>query len=253
MSRARALFLAFSVVLVACHAEPDDPGQAPQAPRGSAAPLRKPAGTIPVQGCDKDNDPVLATQFADQFNRAELGDDWRSTGYGAYYLRAGRLCTSKPRNHPLWLKRKLPTNVRVTFDATPLTANADVKAELFGDGCAMDTEGRDYLSTSYVAVLGAHNNSEHWLARLYEHGPDLHHTALVAGGASIADSKLNQNQVYHVELSRSDGKTVDLTVDSVRVHSFEDGQPLLGTGHDHFALNGWDSPVCFDNIVVSPL
>src|SRR5207247_1337704 len=84
----------------------------------------------------------------------------------------GAGCHAKPRTHPLWLKRKLATNVRVEFDATPTSANADVKAELFGDGCAFDVEGRDYTSTAYVAVLGAHSNSEHWLARMFEHGAD---------------------------------------------------------------------------------
>jgi hypothetical protein len=33
----------------------------------------------------------------------------------------------------------------------------------------------------------------------------------------------------------------------------EDPAPLTGPGHDHFAFNGWDAPVCFDRLTVTPL
>jgi hypothetical protein len=86
-----------------------------------------------------------------------------------------------------------------------------------------------------------------------EHGADLHRTKLVAGASSAAESKLAQNQTYHVELARTDGKTIEVLVDGVKVHSFEDNQPLDGAGHDHFAFNGWENGVCFDKLVVTPL
>jgi hypothetical protein len=245
---ALCVFPAFSAV--GCHAEPDEPSAAPVRPAPNAA-AKKPAQPLPP--CEADKDPVLSAPFTDGFDRGELGDDWRSTSYGAYFLKAGRLCISKPRNHPLWLKRKLPTNVRVEFDAVPTTNNADVKAELFGDGCAFDQDGRDYTATAYVAVLGAHNNSEHWLARMFEHGPEAKQTKLVAGGASIATSKLILNTVYHVELARTDGKKVTFKVDGVTIHEMEDPQPLTGAGHDHFGFNGWDAPSCFDKLTVTPL
>src|SRR5207248_5021733 len=129
-------------------------------------------------------------------------------------------------------------NVRVEVEATPQSGNADVKAEIFGDGCAFDTAGGNYTSTGYVAVLGAHNNTEHWLARLYEHGTDAKKTPLV-GGPNVASSKLVTNTTYHVELSRTDGHTLQHVVDGVVVHSFDDAAPLVGPGHDHFGFNGW--------------
>lgn len=232
-----------------CHAEPDDALPAP--PRPAAPPKKAPAQ--PLEPCTAKDDPPLGGAFTDSFDRTELGADWRSTSYGAYFLKNGRLCIAKPRNHPLWLKRKLPTNVKVEFDATPLTINADVKAELFGDGCAFDVEGRDYTATAYVAVLGAHNNSEHWLARMYEHGTDAKKTPLVAGAPSIASSKLTVNTTYHVELSRADGKTLVFRVDGTEVHQMVDPQPLEGAGHDHFGFNGWDAPSCFDKLAITPL
>lgn len=233
------------LVIAACHAEPDDPQ-----PVGKNAPKKAP----PAPPCTANTDPDLKEVFRDGFERGDLGDDWRSTSYGAYYVKNGKLCTSRPRNHPAWLKRRLPTNVRVEFDAQPTSANADVKAEIFGDGCAFDQLGGDYTSTGYVAVLGAHNDTEHWLVRLFEHGSDAKKTTLMpSGGTSIANSKLVTNVTYKVELSRTDGKTLQLVVDGVPVHSFEDAQPLLGAGHDHFGFNGWEPPVCFDNLVITPL
>ncbi|GAC1370879.1 MAG: hypothetical protein NVSMB47_19850 [Polyangiales bacterium] len=237
--------VAAAILAAACHAEPDDATAIkPGAPRKPAAAVAAP--------CDSKDDPALTEAFKDDFDRGELGAEWRSTSYGAYYLTDQRLCTSKPHNHPAWLRRKLPTNVRIEFEATPLTANGDVKAELFGDGCAFDPDGKDYTATGYVGVLGAHNNAEHWLARMYEHGTDLKQTPL-AGGATIATSKLVANTTYHVELSRTDGKTLQFLVDGVVIHTFDDPAPLTGPGHDHFGFNGWEPAVCFDRLVVTPL
>lgn len=236
---------------IACHAEPDDltTQRAPVA--------RKPAATPsapPPAACGAKDDPPLTTPFVDDFERSDLStNDWYSTSYGAYSIRNGRLCTAKPRNHPLWLKRKLPVNVRVEFEAIPLSNAADVKAELFGDGCSYDTNGNEYTSSGYVAVLGAHNNAEHWLAREYEHGPDAKKTPLIAGGDTIANSKLIQGTTYKIELARTDGAEVRLSVNGTLVHAMTDPQPLAGQGHDHFAFDGWDAPVCFDRLVVTPL
>jgi hypothetical protein len=231
-----------------CKAEPDEVVTAPPRP-----PPPKKAPVQPLAPCDSKDDPALSAPFTDNFDRTDLGNDWRSTSYGAYFLRNNKLCISKPRNHPLWLKRKLPNNVRVEFDAQPTSASADIKAELFGDGCAFDNEGRDYTATAYVFVLGAHNNSEHWLARMYEHGPEAKKTQLLAGAPSMANAKLITQTVYKIALERSDAKTVSIKVDGTLIHEMNDPEPLGGTGHDHFAFNGWDAPSCFDNLVITPL
>ncbi len=250
ISASSVLFPAcLAIGLASCRAEPDD--AVPPAPRPAAAPAKKPQP--PAEPCKADQDPLLTEPFTDDFERGELGPDWNSTSYGAYFLKNGRLCIAKPRNHPLWLKRRLPTNVKVEFDASPSTANADVKAELFGDGCSFDRDGREYTATAYVAVLGAHANSEHWLARMFEHGSDAKKTPLVAGGPSIASSKLIQGTTYRVELSRTDGKTFSFKVNGVPIHEMVDDQPLAGAGHDHFGFNGWDAPSCFDRLTITPL
>ena len=35
--------------------------------------------------------------------------------------------------------------------------------------------------------------------------------------------------------------------------SFTDPAPLPGVGHEHFAFNDWETPVCFDNRLIQPL
>lgn len=234
-------------VLAACKAEPDE--VLPGAPKPVAP---KKVGQ-PAPPCNAGTDPLLTEAFTDNFDRTELGADWLSTSYGAYAIRGGRVCTQKPRNHPLWLKKRLPANARVEFDATPLSPDGDVKVELFGDGCAFDVDGKNYMATAYVAVLGAHKNSEHWLARMDEHGPEAKQTPLLAGTGSIANGKLVPNQTYHFELARTDGRTVSFKVDGTLVHEMVDDKPLAGNGHDHFALNGWDAAVCFDKVTITPL
>ncbi|MFI5300618.1 MAG: hypothetical protein ACHREM_21235 [Polyangiales bacterium] len=244
-----ALALAVGAALVtsvACTPEPDDPAAAPK-----TAPVKPKLN--PPKECEGKNDPVLTAPYLDDFDRADLGADWRQTSFGAYTIKSGSVCTAKPKNHPLWLKKKLPANVRVEFDAKALTAEIDIKAELFGDGCAFDEAGRDYTATSYVAVLGAHKNTEDWLVRQFEHGKDARKTTLSPTGETIATSKVQANHSYHFELSRTDGREVRFVVDGVVVHAFDDPAPLVGLGHDHFAFNGWEAAVCFDKLAITPL
>jgi hypothetical protein len=56
-----------------------------------------------------------------------------------------------------------------------------------------------------------------------------------------------------VEIERSDGRTVRVTVDDQLFQELEDPAPLVGAGHEHFAFNDWDVPVCFDDLLVTPL
>ncbi len=229
-----------------CKAEPDD--VLPPPPKAVA-----PKKVAPAPPCNAGSDPLLTETFKDDFDRTELGNDWATSSYGAYAIRGGRVCTQKPRNHPLWLKKRLPANVRVELEATAYSPDGDVKVELFGDGCSFDTEGKGYMATSYVAVLGAHKNTEHWLARMDEHGIGAKKTPLLAGTGSIQNGKLVQNQTYKLELSRTDGRTFSFKVDGVLVHEMADDKPLAGAGHDHFSLNGWEATVCFDKVTITPL
>ena len=59
----------------------------------------------------------ITVPFTDDFNSSLLGDDYNNTG-GPYEIRDGKLQVQGAYNHPLWLKRKLPRNAEIVFEAT---------------------------------------------------------------------------------------------------------------------------------------
>src|SRR5581483_10599396 len=64
-----------------------------------------------IAGCAKD-EPPLATPWSDDFGRASVGSDWNDTG-GNYRIENGSLAFEMAHNHPLWLRRALPADVRI--------------------------------------------------------------------------------------------------------------------------------------------
>jgi hypothetical protein len=197
-------------------------------------------------------DPRLTETFSDSFERAELGPDYAPTS-AVWRIEAGRLCGRGARNHPIWLRRRLPVNVRVEFDASSGSPDGDIKVELFGDGRSR-ARSRSYIdATSYLFVYGGWKNSLHVLARLDEHGADRRELALAPDATEARSKRVEPNRGYHFKLERLDGETLHWFVDGVPVFQFVDPDPLRGEGHEYFAFNDWETPVCFDNLVIYPL
>ena len=94
-------------------------------------------------GC-KAKVPAITTPFADSFERVQLGFDWNNTG-AEYRISGGRLNVSHAYNHPLWLRKRLPRDVRTDLDAWSNEARGDLKIELFGDGHSYDPDGGRYV------------------------------------------------------------------------------------------------------------
>ena len=115
-------------------------------------------------------DPGIGTGFSDDFERAQLGKAYKQTG-GNWRIEGGKLHVQGAKNHPLWLLRTLPRDVRVEFDARSETADGDIKVEIFGDGASY-AKNDSYTATSYVVIFGGWNNSMNVLARMDEHGAD---------------------------------------------------------------------------------
>jgi len=229
---------------------PAVPFRAPSAlapgPLRSAAPAASGAQSRPG------DDPALSGPFADHFDRPALGPEWDPTS-PSWRLEGGKLCVAQARNHPVWLKKKLPLNARIEFDATSYSEEGDIKAELWGDG----RSAADHLSyndaTSYLTVFGGWKNSYHVLARLDEHAPDRPEIRLEEDSNDVRARKVQPNRAYHFKVVRDDGRTVRWSVDDVDILAFTDPSPLSGPGHDHFGFNDWDVRVCFDNLTVTPL
>jgi len=222
-----------------------------QVPTGAAQPRESAPPAEPTIPAPSD-DPALQAPFSDDFDRKELGPDWRATS-SAWALSEGRLCGQNARNHPIWLARRLPTNASVEFQASSESPDGDIKAEFWGDGRSA-ASGQSYTdATSYLTIFGGWQNHFHVLARIDEHAPDRREIKLIPGEADFSRSTVAPRRVYQFHVERRDGRTVRWRVDGVELLTYPDSQPLLGVGHEHFGFNDWQVRVCFDNLRVSPL
>ena len=196
--------------------------------------------------------PVLTSPFRDEFDREQVGDDYFATG-DHFEIRDGRLCVQDARNHPLWLRHRLPRNARIRVEAECASDDGDIKLEAWGDGQASATRIAYTDATSYLAIFGGWKNRYHVLARLDEHAPDRQQVVIEPGSDNPRQQPALAGRRYRLRLERSDGRTLRFWVDDVEILSFTDPLPLQGIGHDHFGFNDWESPVCFDHLVVEPL
>jgi hypothetical protein len=192
-------------------------------------------------GCTPQGDPGIGAGFSDDFNRTQLGAAYEKTG-GNWRIENGELHVKGAENHPLWLLRTLPRDLRVEFDARSESPEGDIKVELFGDGASHAT-GDTYTATSYVVVFGGWNNSKNVLARMDEHGEDR-----VVG----KPRKVEPGTTYRFRIERIGG-TLTVWVDGELLLQMDDPEPLEGRGHDHFGFNNWQSELWFDNLKVTPL
>lgn len=196
--------------------------------------------------------PQIAQPFADSFDRGEPGPDWNVTGPG-WSIKEGRLCVSNAHNRPAWLRRRLPANARIEFEATSASADGDLKVEVWGDGQSA-ASGTSYTNaTSYLVIFGGWKNSLHVLARLDEHGADRKLLHVEPGESDPRAQPVLPERAYRFKIERTDAKTVRYFVDEIEILSFKDPNPLLGEGHEYFAFNDWQVPACFDNLTITPL
>jgi hypothetical protein len=223
-------------------------------PPPKKANLRSVPSHMPTQTPSKQPlDPLLEGPFKDNFERAMLGQAWRSIS-GSWKIENGKLCGRRARNRGVWLANRLPTNVRIEFDAVSDSDDGDLKVEAWGDGLSGAT-GLSYTNaTSYLLIFGGWKNSLHVLARLNEHGADrLVNEVNPNDGKSIKERPVEKGKNYHFVIERADGKTLRWLVDGQLIHVMIDEHPLQGIGHDHFGFNDWDVHVCFDNFSIVPL
>ncbi len=193
-------------------------------------------------GCKVKDPPPITTPFSDGFERTELGPNYYATGEG-YRIGGGALSAKGAHNHPLWLRAKLPRNVRIELDTWSTEPRGDLKVEVFGDGRSFDPDGGRYTATGYEVIFGGWYNTKSEIAKLDEHGTDL---------AARTDIKVVPNQHYHWTLERT-GKKLAWSIDGKPFLAYDDPLPLDGPGHEYFAINNWETDTWFDNVVITPL
>ena len=186
----------------------------------------------------------ITSPFYDGFERTELGANYLATGDG-YEVSAGQLSAHGAHNHPLWLKKRLPRNVKIEFDAWSNESRGDIKVEVFGDGTSYDPDGGRYTATGYEVIFGGWYNAKSIIARMDEHGNEL---------AQRADIKVVPGKHYHWKIERQD-KSMRWYIDDMTKPflQYDDPKPLEQSGHEFFAFNNWETDTWFDNLVISPL
>ena len=238
------------LLLAAC--VPDERPKPSPVTEGARSAPRPPEVPPPRGAAAAPEDPALTAVFRDGFDRPALGPDWNSTS-PVWRIDGGRLCGQGAKNHPVWLKRRLPANARVEFDAETRSPDGDLKAEFWGDGRSAATTVSYTAATSYLTIFGGWKNQFHVLARIDEHALDRPEIRLDDSNDDPRTRRVLPGRPYRFKVVREDGKTIHWSVDDLEILSFADPRPLAGPGHEHFGLNDWDVPVCFDNLVVTPL
>jgi hypothetical protein len=245
-----------AAVLLTCGCVPNEPREDPDTKKTSNSAVPTPRAKRPAPRASAARkarpDPQLTTEFSDQFERRLLGLSWRPTA-ARWRIRDGQLCVQNARNHPVWLKKRLPVNARVEFDATSHAPEGDIKAEFWGDGRSAAQHVSYEKATSYLAIFGGWKNSFHVLARINEHAPDRPEIRLVPGSDDPRKLPVTPERSYHFKVERNDGRTVRWFVDDVEILAYEDDAPLHGPGHEYFGFNNWEVRVCFDNLKITPL
>jgi hypothetical protein len=202
---------------------------------------------VTATGCRmSDPPPIGDAPWTDDFERDAIGSNYRPTDRSAYRIdEEGRLHAEGAYNHPLWLRKKLPRDVRIELDATSYSAAGDLKVEIFGDGKSHARDRGQYNSSGYVAVMGGWNNSKSILAKGNEHGEDL---------VERRAPRVEVGVTYRWRLERR-GDTLSWYVDDMDEPFLElvDSDPLYGDQNAYFGFNNWESDARFDNLVITPL
>jgi hypothetical protein len=205
----------------------------------------------------------VSIPFADDFtDPATVAQHYFTTGGGLWRVVNGELLSPGTRNNPLWLKAKLPNNVRVSFDARSASQEGDIKVELFGNGI-------DHLS-GYQMIYGGFGNTRAELIRSNGQGDTDEQPPTLAElesrerqdpGTFRKDTKFRVEamgaraelgRTYHFVLERR-GKKLRMTVDGQPLLELEDRFPFQGPGHDRLGLSSNEGDVYYGHLRVEPV
>ncbi|WP_437906796.1 hypothetical protein WME95_02195 [Sorangium sp. So ce327] len=234
------------LVSAACVPEGPATGDVSARPAGTVAP----SVSLPTAGAAPGAQGTGV--FEDDFNRPALGPDWNALS-SKWAIDEGQLCVRAARNRGVWLKRPLPENARIEFDAIAEAPDGDLKAELWGDGRSGATAASYTNATSYLVILGGWKNTKHVLARLDEHSAERLEIDVDPDSDDDRARPVAPGQPYRFRIERRDGRTLSWSVNDVEYLELSDPAPLSGPGHEHMGFNAWDAPVCFDNLRITPL
>lgn len=204
----------------------------------------RPLVLVFLLACKVKDPPPIKDEWTDNFERAQVGESYYATGKG-YRVANGALNAKGAHNHPLWLRAKIPHDVRVELVTWSTENRGDIKIEIFGDGHSYDPDGGQYMATGYELIFGGWYNSKSIIARMDEHAPDV---------VQRVQPKVVPNQKYQWRVERR-ANTLTWYIDDMAQPFLQlvDPRPLEGVGHDYLGFNNWETDTWFDNLVITPL
>jgi Farnesoic acid 0-methyl transferase len=204
----------------------------------------RPLVLVFLLACKVKDPPPIKDEWTDNFERSNVGENYYATGSG-YRIHDAALNAKGAHNHPLWLRAKIPHDVRVEFVTWSTENRGDIKIEIFGDGHSYDPDGGQYMATGYELIFGGWYNSKSIIARMDEHAPDV---------VQRVKPKVEPNQKYQWRIERR-ANTLTWYVDDMTQPFLQlvDQRPLEGVGHDYLGFNNWETDTWFDNLVITPL
>lgn len=191
-------------------------------------------------GCRRADEPIVS-ELNDTFDRTELGSAWRDTG-GNYRIEKGELVARKAGHHPLWLRRALPANAAIEFDAWTNAPNGDIRVVIYGDGKSTNPAGEGCQSSGYALIFGGWGNKMSVICRGQQPGHVRVRT----------DWPLVPGRQYHFYITRQKG-LLSWFLAGHELMTWDDPAPLGGPGHTAFGFDGGDGEVTFDNLTIAPL
>jgi hypothetical protein len=203
-------------------------------------------------GC-KARTPAITEPFSDDFERGEVGASWLDTS-GHAQVHGGQLVIQEGRNHPIWLRKRLPGDVVVEADMMSRSPDGDLKLELFGDGESFDPDEGTYNPTGYVFAFGGWKNSLSIIGKLGEHEDGVKVSRPHRGPPSEAaglDGGVLPGRTYHFTITRKGGQ-IDWKIDGQPFLSWNDPEPLTGEKHEYLAVTNWQAEVHVDKLTIRP-
>lgn len=188
-------------------------------------------------------EPTGKLVFEDEFERAEIGDQYLQSGpdlnwkAGTWKIEGGRLVAQDIHNAALWLQVEMPEKVRIDVDVRPETDAGDIKVEVFGDG-------RTHQS-GYIAIMGGWKNSVNCLARRDEHSEERKQDSRCGPGNRCVEPDME----YHWTFIRTDN-VLKWYVDGQLMLVYDDKHPVMGR---HFAFNNWEAKGSYDHLKIYDL
>lgn len=189
--------------------------------------------------------PAPSEPFADDFERGAAGDEYRSLAISNAGIFDGHLRLVQMRNRPLWLRRPIPDDARISFKARALSPDGDVKVEVWGDGeSGYQGDPRlAYTASGYVFIFGGWKNTISTIVRQHEHAPDR---------VERRDVRVEPGRWYQWTIERRGGNLL-WKLDGQPFLQLNDANPLRGPRNRYFGFSGWEAPAEFDELRIEPL